>query len=52
LQTNQELFVGREDVSAKIENYVVAINTPPLLLPIMRFVEWLEEIEHCYYSAN
>ena len=32
LQTNQELFVGREDVSAKIENYVVAINTPPLLL--------------------
>ncbi len=32
LQTNQELFVGREDVSAKIENYIVAINTPPLLL--------------------
>jgi hypothetical protein len=32
LQTNQQLFVGREDISAKIENYVVAINTPPLLL--------------------
>ncbi|WP_069471801.1 hypothetical protein [Candidatus Marithrix sp. Canyon 246] len=32
LQTNQELFVGREDISAKIENFLRSSNTPPLLL--------------------